>query len=113
MKRPIVALAAIGIAGAAPAHADAPTQASAEQAVRSSYIEVQSRCTPRTPPNFQSIAWDFFSSTPVDGRIGGSGRIHDANPSLGGPFVAVWDNGTVLPPGARKVGQWDITFEFC
>jgi hypothetical protein len=112
MKLLVAAVAAIGIAGAAPAHADTPTQASAESAVRTIYIQVQAGCTPTDPPHFQSITWDFFS-TADPAHIGGTGRIHDANPALGGPFVATWDTGAPLPPGARKVGQWDVNLEFC
>lgn len=98
---------------AASAYADAPTQASAESAVRSIYVDVQARCTPGLPPSLQSISWDFFSPTPVDGRIGGTGVIHDADPHLGGSFIAIWDTGAPPPPEARKVGQWDIALEFC
>ena len=113
MKGLVAVLAALTLASALPAHADTPDQAGAEAAVRSIYIQVQTTCTPRTPPSFQSISWKFFSLTPVDGRIGGTGSIHDANPGLGGPFTAVWDNGTPPGPGARKVGPWDVALEFC
>jgi hypothetical protein len=39
MKLLVAAVATIGIAGAVPAHADTPTQASAESAVRTIYIQ--------------------------------------------------------------------------
>src|SRR6201987_1514168 len=71
----IPAVLAAGIAIAPIAHADG-TQASLNDAVRQVYTQVQTRCTPTMPPNFQGIQ--------LTGD--GEGRIIDANPSLGGPF---------------------------
>jgi hypothetical protein len=114
MTRLVAALFVLGIGCAAPAYADMPSQASAEAAVRSLYTQVQAGCTPTMPSSFQSITWDFFTSTPDgEGHIGGTGRIRDANLSLGGPFVAMWDTGGPAEPGARKVGPWDVILEFC
>jgi hypothetical protein len=116
MKSLLIALISAGamIAMASLAHADAD-QASAEQAVEDGYIKYQKGCTPTEPPRFQSISWDFFypPGTDPSGHVGGSGRIHDADPALGGPFVAVLDTGALPPTGAVKVGGWDVVFEFC
>ncbi len=108
---PAVLLAA-GLGCAPLAQADG-TQASAEQAVRSVYNQVQARCTPRMPPSFQSISWDSFN-----GNVG-TGRINDATPGLGGPFWIGWDNtNAAAMPGYFKVpaqpqGYWDVKLEFC
>jgi hypothetical protein len=61
-----------------PAHADNGDQASAAQAVRQVYHQVQARCTPSMPPQFQSVTWDFFHP-----MSGGAGTIHDARAALG------------------------------
>jgi hypothetical protein len=109
-----VALLAAGIACAPLAQADSGSadQSAAEQAVTAIYNQVQARCTPRTPPAFQSISWDSF----VAGSWG-SGRIHDASPSLGGPFKAYWTNPRVGPArdssAGRAYGQWNVDLEFC
>jgi hypothetical protein len=105
-------LIAAGIVIAPLANADG-TQASAEQAVRSVYEQVQRGCTPQTPPQFQRIVWNS-----VTGQ-GGTGRIIDATPGLGGPFQVWWDNTNQAPmAGYRKVpaqpqGYWDVNLEFC
>jgi hypothetical protein len=87
-------------------------QASAEQAVKAIYDQVQRGCTPSTPPSLQSISWDHF--TPV---ADGAGTIHDANPQLGGPFQVAYWNERVGPaqdsPPYRAYGQWGVNLEFC
>jgi hypothetical protein len=108
----IAALAA-GIAFAPSAEADGNT-ANLDQIVAQVYREVQQRCTPHTPPNFQRIQWD--AGSPYGG--GGTGRIIDANPALGGPFQVLWNLGPNPPAGYRSVpaqpqGFWDINLEFC
>lgn len=112
------ALTAGGIVCAPLARADADTS-HLDQIVAGVYNQVQRGCTPRTPPNFQRIQWD--PGSPYGG--GGTGRIIDANPSLGGPFTVYWNLGPNPPAGARSVpaqtssgaphGYWDITLEFC
>jgi hypothetical protein len=111
-KAMALAVLAAGIVSAPLAHADG-TQASAEQAVRNVYNKVQARCTPSMAPSFQRIAWNS-----VTGQ-GGTGRIIDANPRLGGPFHVWWDNTGGSPPAgtfkepAQPEGYWDVTLEFC
>ena len=106
----VAALAAITFAPLA--NADSGDQASAEQAVRVIYNQVQRGCTPTEPPQLQSISWDFFNAD-----SGGKGRIHDANPNLGGPFVVAWWNPRVGPaqnvPPQRAYGQWGVDLQFC
>jgi hypothetical protein len=100
------------IAGAPPAQAVSGDQADAEQAVTAIYYQVQRGCTPRMSPSLQSISWDSFH--PV---AGGTGRIHDANPALGGPFIVTYWNEKVGPardsPPYRAYGQWGVNLEFC
>ncbi len=98
-----VALVAASATVAPLARADAGDQASAERAVAAAYGQFQKRCTPRTPPQFQSIQWERF--TP---QGEGSGRIIDANPGLGGRFGVGWNENLEW-----NVGQWGITFDFC
>jgi hypothetical protein len=112
MYRTIAAavLAAAGIISPPLAHADG-NQADLSRAVEQVYNQVQSRCTPQTPPHFQRIE--------VTGN--GEGRIIDSNPSLGGPFQYLWGPpGSVGVPSAdyRTVpaqpnGYWYINLEFC
>ena len=85
-----------------------------DQIIGDLYTEVQHRCTPQMPPNFQGIQW--APGAPAGG--GGSGRIIDATPGLGGPFQVWWNPGPNPPVGYRSVpadgyGYWDIDFEFC
>jgi hypothetical protein len=107
---PVVLVA--GIAGAPTAQAYSGDQADAEQAVSAIYNRVQRACTPHTPPSLQSISWDSFNPA-----SGGTGRIHDANPGLGGPFVVAYWNEKVGPahdsPPFRAYGQWGVNLEFC
>jgi len=114
----VPAVLAVGITCAPVAQADNGDQESAEQAVTAIYNQVQARCTPRTPPSFQSISWDNF--TPGSW---GSGRIHDANSGLGGPFKVYWTNPRVGPAKDGAAGrayhgpgdntQWSVDLEFC
>jgi hypothetical protein len=116
MKIALGLLAAVGIAGAgfaAPAHADGNT-ANLDQLVGQAYTQFQTRCTPSMSPSFQRVAWD----SPPTGQ-GGTGRIVDANPALGGPVQVLWNLGNGPYPGAQKIvpaqpqGYWDIVFQFC
>jgi len=114
---PIVLLAA-GITCAPLAQADADTS-NLDQVVAGVYNQVQARCTPSMRPSFQRIQWD--PGYPYGG--GGTGRIIDANPGLGGPFTVYWNLGPNPPAGARSVpaqapngsqhGYWDVTLQFC
>lgn len=114
MKKQVVvpAVLAAGIACAGLAQAESGDQADAEQAVTAIYNQVQARCTPRTPPSFQSISWNNFYPA-----VGGEGRIHDANSALGGPFKVLYWNPRVgaAKDGAagRAYGQWSVDLQFC
>lgn len=74
------------------------TQDNAEFTIANGYIAKQMDCTPDLAPVFDSITWNPPGFTPE----GGSGMIHDANPVLGGPFVARWAG-----------NFWDIEYQFC
>lgn len=112
------AVLAAGIACAPLAQADADTS-NLDQLIGQLYTKVQRGCTPQTPPSFQGIQWD--PGSPYGG--GGTGRIVDADPHLGGPFKVYWDLGSNPPAGSRQVpaqtstgvphGYWDVNFEFC
>jgi hypothetical protein len=107
----VPAVLAAGIACAPVAHADSGDQASAEQAVRAVYSRITCG-SPPMPMSLQSIQWDSFYPA-----SGGSGRIIDANPALGGPFQVAWWNPRVGPakdaPPFRAYGQWGVNLEFC
>jgi hypothetical protein len=77
-------------------------QASAEQAIRDGYVQKLAHChaTRNAVANLQSITWDPPGFSPV---TGGSGTIHDADPRLGGQFLA-----TPIAPG-----RWDIQYQWC
>jgi hypothetical protein len=109
-KTILTAVAAVAAITFAPsAYAENGDQNSATQAVESVYNQVQAGCTPRTPPSFQSISWSSFYPASF-----GKGVINDANPGLGGPFMAAWDTTTQTPaPGWRRVGNWDVQLQFC
>lgn len=85
---------------------DAPAggndQASAEQAIKTGYIQKLAHChaTRNAVANLTSISWDPPGYSEV---TGGSGTIHDADPRLGGQFLAT-------PIG---VGRWDIQYQWC
>jgi hypothetical protein len=106
------AVVAAGIAFAPLAQAESGDQSAADQAVTATYNQVQARCTPSTPPHLQSITWHTFHQ-----GSWGKGRIHDANPRLGGPFKAYWTNPRVGParndPAGRTPGQWNVDLGFC
>jgi hypothetical protein len=93
---PIVLLAA-GITCALLAQADADTS-NLDQVVAGVYNQVQAR-SPSMSPSFQRILWD--PGYPYGG--GGTGRIIDANPRLGGPFT-VYPNLGPNPPGWCPLG---------
>jgi hypothetical protein len=106
-----LAVLAAGIACAPLAQADNGDQASAEQAIRAVYSRITCG-SPPMPMSLQSIRWDNFYPA-----SGGSGRIIDANPALGGPFKVAWWNPRVGPaqdsPPYRAYGQWGVDLEFC
>ncbi|OMC30613.1 hypothetical protein A5740_16255 [Mycobacterium sp. GA-1841] len=102
MKTTLAVLAtAMAIFTSAPAYADPGDQSSAETAVRSAYIDFQTRCTPDDPADFRSIKWENF--TPAKE---GAGQVIDANPALGGAFRLTWNTFNYAP-------RWDVKFEFC
>jgi hypothetical protein len=110
---PAVLAASIALAPLAHAGTGADTS-NLDQIVANVYNQVQRGCTPSTPPSFQRIQWD--PGSPYGG--GGTGRIIDANPRLGGPFKVYWNLGPNPPAGFRSVpaqpqGYWDIGLEFC
>lgn len=114
-KATIAAVAAVvAITLVPPARADG-NSANLDQLVGQAYTQFQHGCTPTEPANFQRVAWD----APPGGQ-GGTGRIIDANPNLGGPIKVYWSLFKDTPvPGAQKIvpaqpqGYWDIVFEFC
>lgn len=108
---PVVLAAAITCAPLA--QADSGDQASAEQAVTVIYNRVQRACTHNfAAPNIQSISWEVFYPASW-----GEGRIHDANPALGGPFRVNYFNPRMGPAvdgaAGRAYGQWGVNLEFC
>lgn len=78
---------------------DGGDQATAERRVTDGYVTKQASCTPELSANPQSVTWDPPGFTP---NTGGSGNIHDANPQLGGHFVADYVN-----------GRWHIDYQYC
>ncbi|OBI83664.1 hypothetical protein [Mycobacterium asiaticum] len=79
--------------------ADGADQATAERHVVDGYLAKQASCTPDLPAYPQSVTWDppgFQFGT------GGSGNVNDADPSLGGHFVADYVN-----------GRWHIDYQYC
>jgi hypothetical protein len=75
--------------------ANADGSASLNAAVEQVYTKRQAQCTPNMTPHFQGI-----QLTKV-GEGEGSGRIIDANPSLGGPFDYM-----KLPNGSPGTPGW-------
>jgi hypothetical protein len=77
-------------------------QASAEQAIKNGYVQKLAHChaTRNAVANLQLITWDPPGFSAV---TGGSGTIHDADPRLGGQFLAT-------PIGG---GRWDIQYQWC
>jgi hypothetical protein len=106
-------LAFAAITTAVPAHADG-NPANLDQIVGQAYTQFQTHCTPRMTPQFQRVAWD----SPPTGQ-GGTGRIVDGTPGLGGSFKVSWSPNDSRTPDAQKIvpaqpqGYWDIAFEFC
>ena len=106
MARALTGLAVITVTACASAPAPtladpsipAQTQDSAEWAIADGYVAKQVECTPEMPPTFESIAWDAPGFTPE----GGMGMITDANPQLGGRFVATWAS-----------DYWAVEYMYC
>jgi hypothetical protein len=95
------------------AHAEVGDQSDAEQAVRTIYNQVQTRCTPSMHPSFQSISWSTFFPDSW-----GEGRIIDSNSALGGSFKVTFTNPRVGPAHdnssiGRADGQWNVDLQFC
>jgi hypothetical protein len=84
-------------AGADP-YTPVQTQDSAELAIADGYIAMQAICTPDLSPVFESVSWDPPGFTPE----GGTGMIHDADPALGGQFMATWTG-----------ENWAFEYQFC
>jgi hypothetical protein len=111
MTAGLLAGAAVVCAPAASADGNA---SNLDQIVGNAYTQFQRGCTPSMTPSFQRVAWN----SPPTGQ-GGSGRIIDANPALGGDVQVYWNLGNGPYPGAQKIvpaqpqGYWDIVFEFC
>ena len=78
---------------------DVGDQTTAEQRVIEGYATKQAACTPDLPPNPQSVTWDPPGFTP---DVGGSGNVNDADPRLGGHFVADYVN-----------GRWHVDYQYC
>ncbi|CAM3106377.1 hypothetical protein BST27_17425 [Mycobacterium intermedium] len=78
---------------------DAGDQPTAEQRVIEGYVDKQAGCTPDLPANPQSVTWDPPGFAP---NVGGSGSVNDADPRLGGRFVADYVN-----------GHWHIAYPYC
>ena len=101
----LVALAAVGVyamalvpVAAADPQLPSRTQDSAESTIADGYAAKQVVCTPDVAPAFESVTWNPPGFT----TEGGSGMIHDANPSLGGPFTATWDG-----------DSWNVEYQYC
>jgi hypothetical protein len=78
---------------------DGGDQSTAERRIIDGYVAKQAGCTPDLPANPQSVNWDSPGFTP---NTGGSGNINDADPALGGHFVADYVN-----------GRWHIDYQYC
>ena len=106
---------AVGIACASLAQAGTGADTSnLDQIVAGVYNQVQRGCRHRH--HRRSNASSGTAGSPYGG--GGTGRIIDANPHLGGPFQVLWNLGPNAPNGYRSVpaqpqGYWDINLEFC
>ena len=107
----VVAAAAVSTTPLARAEGD---PSNLDIVVRQVYNLKQSLCTPGYLPMFLRVVWDGGGPT----GTGGTGRIEDRNPALGGPVTAAWDPGPNAPPGAKSMpalggGYWDITLLPC
>lgn len=78
---------------------DGGDQTTAERRVIDGYVTKQAGCTPDLAAHPQSVIWDAPGFTP---NAGGSGNVKDADPSLGGHFVADYVN-----------GRWHIDYQYC
>ncbi len=78
---------------------DSGDQTTAEQRIIDGYVAKQQGCTPDLTPNPQGVTWDSPGFTP---NVGGTGRVNDADPRLGGQFRADWVN-----------GRWHIEYPYC
>lgn len=76
-------------------------QTSAEKAIRDGYIKKLANCdaTRDAVADAQSITWDPPGFSP---DTGGPGTIRDANPDLGGHFIASYVD-----------DHWDVQYEWC
>jgi hypothetical protein len=83
----------------APPDPDSGDQTTAEQRIIDGYVSKQNGCTPDLTPNPQGVTWDSPGFTP---NLGGTGRVDDADPRLGGQFRADWVN-----------GRWHIEYPYC
>jgi streptogramin lyase len=97
------ALACGAAAGPAPMVNAAPTdsggQTTAEQSIVDGYVAKQRGCTPDLAPSPQGVIWDSPGFTP---NVGGTGKVTDADPRLGGQFRADWVD-----------GRWHIVYPYC
>lgn len=83
----------------APPDPDTGDQTTAEQRITDGYVAKQKGCTPDVTPNPLGVIWDSPGFTP---NLGGTGRVNDADPRLGGQFRADWVN-----------GRWHIVYPYC
>jgi hypothetical protein len=83
----------------APPNPDTGDQTTAEQRIIDGYVAKQKGCTPDLTPNPLGVIWDSPGFTP---NLGGTGRVNDADPRLGGQFRADWVN-----------GRWHIEYPYC
>lgn len=78
---------------------DGGDQATAERRIIDGYVAKQAGCTPDVAADPQSVTWNPPGFTP---NSGGAGNVRDADPSLGGQFVANYVN-----------GRWHIDYQYC
>ncbi|HET9875975.1 MAG TPA: integrase [Mycobacterium sp.] len=96
----IISVASVACTNA-PLSSERGDQASAEKAIRDGYVKKLANCdaTRGAVADVQSISWDppGFSADK-----GGPGTIRDADPDLGGHFIASYVD-----------DHWDIQYEWC
>jgi hypothetical protein len=115
MKIVITALCTVAALSLAPAAQADGNSANLDAIVGQAYTQFMRGCVPTQASQFQRIVWDNDGP----GGQGGSGRIIDGSPGMGGPFQVYWNLGGGPFPGAQKIvpaqpqGYWDIVFEFC
>ena len=78
---------------------DGGDRGTAERQIMNGYVDNEKGCKPDASPNPQSVAWDPPGFQP---NVGGSGKVTDADPRLGGQFRADWVN-----------GHWHIEYPHC